>query len=194
MPTRAHQRAERISKHVDLGQLLSEYNYEIIPDDHREQQFRCDLHGIDNKPSARFYPETNSTFCFACGKARDPVSFIMDKEGLEFRQACELLEKRANLAPLPWKEEEEAPLDTTEAEIEDLSHVSRNFGQEWYREDRRLQIAIDEKALSLGDSLKFATALDRIRFGVRKQGWSEGQGKTMLLKLRERLTAAMKAC
>lgn len=91
-------RAERIKSLVPMDRVLSDYGYSVR-EGGGEQQFRCDLHGdgSDNAPSARVYPQTNLFYCFACGRARDVVTLVMEKEGAEFHKACLLIEKKYNL-------------------------------------------------------------------------------------------------
>ena len=90
-------RSERIREAVRITDLLSELGYGVQPVE-REQQFGCDLHGTrDSKPSARVYPDSNSTYCFACGKSRDVIRTVMDKMELDFKAAMAWLEKTYNL-------------------------------------------------------------------------------------------------
>jgi|GEM_PF-1751032 len=188
MPTRGQRRAARLRERADIGVLLAEYGYGILPDDTREQQYRCDLHGIDNKPSARYYPRTNSTYCFACGKARDPISLVMDKEGLSFREACDKLEQRFNLPPLPWEEEdteEEAP--SVVGEIDEIVASGVSFEREAKRMDRFLDNIVHDRSFDMQLTLGFVEVYDRIMYGVRKQEWSEMEGKASLARLHRRL-------
>lgn len=117
--SRARKRADRIREQVPLDEVLYRYGYDLIPDADREQQFSCDLHGdgSDNKPSARFYPDSDSWYCFACSKSRDAISTVMAKEGLSFSEACSSLERAYGLPPLPW-ENEDRPKAQTEIEVE----------------------------------------------------------------------------
>lgn len=68
--SRNERRRDRIKEQVPILDLLARYGYMIEPGYNGEQQFRCDLHGSgqDNKPSARAYPESNSTYCIAGGE------------------------------------------------------------------------------------------------------------------------------
>lgn len=101
-------RAERIREAVSITDLLSELGYDV-QDSNREQQFACDLHGgRDGKPSARVYPDSNSTYCFACGKSRDVIGTVMDKHELDFKQAMAWLEKTYNLPS--WAGQATAPV------------------------------------------------------------------------------------
>ena len=97
-------RAERIKEKIPILSVLSAYGYEVYGAN-REQQFRCDLHGdgSDEAPSARVYPETNTWFCFACGKPRDSISTVMEKEGLDFSDACKALEIKYGLDVWEYK-------------------------------------------------------------------------------------------
>jgi DNA primase len=111
--SRARQAADRIREEIPLLHVLSDYGYEVYLDggDH-EQQFSCDLHGDgrDSKPSARLYPDNNQFFCFACGRSRDSIALVQEKEGVRFWDAVRLLEKKYGLAPLPWSSDtEETP-------------------------------------------------------------------------------------
>lgn len=65
--SRARRRADRINEEVSILDVLASYGYQIHTAYDGEQQFRCDLHGSgqDNKPSARVYPDSNSTYCIA---------------------------------------------------------------------------------------------------------------------------------
>ena len=105
--SRAKKRASRIRDEVPLDVVLTRYGYPVIPNADREQQFSCDLHGdgSDSKPSARYYPESTSWFCFACSKSRDAISTVMEKEGKSFSEACSRLEKEYGLPPLPWEDD-----------------------------------------------------------------------------------------
>ena len=101
-------RSERIKSNISIFSVLSSYNYDVV-NTPREQQFRCNLHGdgSDNNPSARAYPDSNSWYCFACGKTRDAISTVMEIEGIGFSQACKVLEVKYNLPVwVPSKKEE----------------------------------------------------------------------------------------
>lgn len=178
-----------------MGELLVDFGYGIYPDSSREQQFNCDLHGPDNKPSARYYPQSNSTYCFACQKARGPIDYVIEKEGLSFKEACDFLERKANLPSLPWEDdgdETSTPRPNTVSEIETIQQSSSSFEEEFHRVDCLLINTIREKELDLGSCLAFAEALDCIEYSVEKQGWTEQKGKQALQKLRLKMLERLK--
>lgn len=107
--TEVSKRRQRIREKVPLGELLQAYGYEVTKHG-GTQQFRCDLHGdgSDGSPSARYYGE-DSWYCFACGKVRDAVSTVMEKEGVEYKTACLFLEKKYGLPMLSNDEESSNP-------------------------------------------------------------------------------------
>lgn len=77
---------ELILEKVPLSEVLKDYNVEFMydPDLADEVQFKCPIHGKDNKPSARFYKSTQSCYCWVCHKRWDTIGFIEDKENLNF--------------------------------------------------------------------------------------------------------------
>lgn len=100
-------RSDRIREAVRITDLLSELGYGVQPVE-REQQFGCDLHGTrDSKPSARVYPSSNSWYCFACGKSRDVIRTVMDKNDLDFKKAMSWLEKTYKLTTYSGARDEE---------------------------------------------------------------------------------------
>ena len=110
--TRLRARADRVNQECDLGDLLQGYGYGVVPDRQREQQFSCDLHGMDNKPSARLYGYNNTTYCWVCQKKRDAISYVMEKEHLNFRDAIEQLGGERVIAQTHC--------------VNNLKHISRN--------------------------------------------------------------------
>lgn len=107
---RSKDSADRIRSEVPIIRVLYDYGYGVSPDGgNREQQFSCDLHGdgLDSTPSARVYPESASFHCFACGRSRDAITLVREKEGLDFWPAIKKIEAEYGLPPLPWSEDEE---------------------------------------------------------------------------------------
>ena len=193
MSTRAKKRADRIRERCEIGVILQRYGYNVIPDDHREQQYACDLHGIDNKPSARYYPRTNSVYCFACGKSRDPINLVMDKEGVGFREACDSLERQFNLAPLPWEDEgDEDDEPTTADELDAIIAAGVPFEREAKRISRLLDTIAADHDLDMKSTFMFVEAFDRVTYGVLKEGLSEVNGKAALAKLHAKIMAKIR--
>ncbi len=56
----------------------------------------CPFHD-EKTPSFTVTPERGSWYCFGCGKGGDVFSFVMEKEGLNFREALEYLGRRAGI-------------------------------------------------------------------------------------------------
>ena len=130
---RAKAAADRIRAEVPIVDVLYEYGYHVHPDgEDREQQFSCDLHGdgADTKPSARVYPDSASFHCFACGRSRDAITLVREKEGIDFWPAVKALEARYGLDPLPWEGPEEPRKDKAVHKInEALEHTTETTEQ-----------------------------------------------------------------
>ena len=183
---RLRARADRANNEADLGEMLSEWGYSVVPDRQREQQFSCDLHGPDNKPSARYYGLSNSTYCWVCQQKRDAIAWVMEKELMGFREAVEHLEEREGLAPLPWDDERDRPVSPEQELDASMVHAG---GYEVTRDRLRkfLDTLTAERDLDRQMLLALGQDIDRVEYGVARQQWGEGQGSTALAKLRKRV-------
>ncbi len=56
----------------------------------------CPFHS-ERTPSFTVFPATSSYYCFGCGAGGDVVTFVMQSENLEYREAIEFLAKRAGI-------------------------------------------------------------------------------------------------
>ncbi len=57
---------------------------------------RCPFHS-ERTPSFTVFPATSSYYCFGCGAGGDVVTFVMQSENLEYREAVEFLAKRVGI-------------------------------------------------------------------------------------------------
>jgi len=171
--SRARRVADRIREEISLASVLVDYGYEIYADDGgREQQFSCDLHGdgSDSKPSARLYPENNQFYCFACGRSRDAIALVREKEGASFWDAVKLLETRYNLAPLPWEDGDDSPKQQMSNALEQALNPSETPDQALTRLGRFLDNLCKDRALTAQRCAGFWEAHDRISLFVRDGG------------------------
>lgn len=65
----------------------------------------CPFHD-DHNPSFVVSPAKNICHCFVCGKGGNPVSFIMEKEGLTFPEAIKFLAKKYNIEVIEDKHDQ----------------------------------------------------------------------------------------
>jgi len=168
---RSRQRADRIREEIPIIRVLSDYGYMVDPSgEDREQQFSCDLHGDgqDNTPSARAYPDSNSYHCFACGRSRDSIRLVMEKEGVDFSNACRVLEHRYGLPPLAWDEEQKG--STPEDEIQAALTTVVSLEDEVKRVRHLLLAVTAERDLPMETMLALWEAFDKI-------GWLHQEGK-----------------
>lgn len=181
--SRAKQSVQRIREQIPLSQVLSAYGYHVYADDgEHEQQFSCDLHGDgqDNTPSARLYPDSNKFYCFACGKVRDTVTLVMEKEGVPFWNAVQKIEKSYGLAPLPWTEikKQQAP------KVESLfdQHKNQTPRQILDRVGRLIQMYYEDENDGF-DIVLMWEAHDRVDWYIRQDEFDEGKAKGLAIKV-----------
>ena len=181
--SRAKQRADRIRNEVPLDQVLENFGYAVVSGSDREQQFSCDLHGdgSDGKPSARYYPESTSWYCFACGRARDAIATTMEKQGASFSDACRLLESQFNLPPLPWKDE--SPKEPSYQEVVSNQKTQPTIDEMAHTLNRLLDGFTKDGTFTLETSLRLWEAYDRILFMHREKQVSEDKVRSSLERI-----------
>lgn len=190
--SRSKARADRIREQISITDVLAAYGYAVNPSGgDREQQFSCDLHGdgTDSKPSARVYPDTSQWYCFACATSRDAIQTVREKEGLDFRSACDRLEQRYHLPPLPWEgpDEDDARARSWE-EVLDAPVATAADAQR--RVSALLKSVTTEKSIPLLEVLRLWEEHDRLSTFLEKG--SEGL-LDAFLDLKERVVRHLRA-
>jgi DNA primase len=170
---RGREVADRIRAEIPIVDVLYDYGYRVHPDgEDREQQFSCDLHGdgADRTPSARVYPESASFHCFACGRSRDAITLVREKEGVEFWQAVKMLESKYGLPPLPWSAPEKDEKPQTEREVSQALRVQgQTSAQVITRIDRLIDTCCRERTVAPDQCAAWWEARDKISM-VRRKG------------------------
>ncbi len=80
-----------IKSRARLGDILQSKG--LIHTNTVESQWACFFHGVDNKKSARYYPESDSAYCWVCKESWDIISFTMKDQGLSFGRCLDYLVK-----------------------------------------------------------------------------------------------------
>lgn len=85
---------ELIKEKINIVDLISEY----LPLKKAGINFKanCPFHN-EKTPSFMVSPERQIFKCFGCGKGGDIFTFLMEKEGLDFKEALETLAKKAGV-------------------------------------------------------------------------------------------------
>lgn len=176
--------AERIREEVPILGVLVDYGYAVHPDGgDREQQFSCDLHGdgSDSKPSARVYPDSASFYCFACGRTRDAITLVREKEGLDFWAAVRVLEKRYGLPPMKWvAEEREASAQDKVSEALTVTVPVRTVFQ---RTEKFLLSMCRERAAAHWQLAALWEAHDQVVDAHYKEGVGDPEAKALSLRV-----------
>lgn len=90
-------RVREVCKQLHAFHILMEHGIEIS-DQYTDEQIRCPWHGVDNKPSARYYSDNGGRFyCHRCKEGHNTVSLFAKFKGYMFMEALSKLEKRLGI-------------------------------------------------------------------------------------------------
>ena len=87
---------ELVRSRTDIASLIGESVTLTAVSGGREYVCLCPFHD-DHKPSMRVYPDRQSYRCWVCDEGGDCFSWIMKIDGAGFREALEILARKANL-------------------------------------------------------------------------------------------------
>lgn len=118
----------------------------------REFKGLCPFHG-EKTPSFTVNDDKGFYHCFGCGAHGDIISFLMQHDRLEFREAVERLAERAGV-PLPQETPEQRQREAQQRSLHDLAEAACRFFQQQLRgpdgrgaRDYLLGRGLDEGAL-----------------------------------------------
>lgn len=102
---------EEIKSRLNIVELIS--TYVRLEKAGTHYKACCPFHQ-ERSPSFMVNEEKNMWHCFGCGKGGDAFAFVMEMEGLEFREALVLLAEKAGVELPKYRAEESGPRDNKE--------------------------------------------------------------------------------
>ncbi|MEM9083280.1 MAG: CHC2 zinc finger domain-containing protein, partial [Planctomycetota bacterium] len=122
---------EKVLAATDIVDLVAEH-VQLKPKG-REYLGLCPFHD-DRTPSMYVVPHKQMFHCFACGAGGNAFDFTMQYHSIEFREALELLARRANVELTPLTERKRTPRqrhgearDVSRAELARACEYARGF-------------------------------------------------------------------
>ncbi len=191
------QRAQQILRMVSAYDVLRINGVDLSGSEAKEEQFKCPFHGVDNKPSARIYPESangpSHAWCFVCQETRwDAIGLWRKFNGgteIPFGRVLAQMEKAYNLPAIEMPREIGGVpvVDTTELEaFEALFTACEN----------RLKQAKGayQKLSDMVGYLSASSILDKLRHRVDQKQIKPQRARTTLSQLLERIGEKVRAC
>jgi hypothetical protein len=119
------------------------------------------------------------------------VDYVVEHEGVMFRQAVEMLESRLGLPPLAWTDEDEKGPDP-EAELEEIAKTAASYPAERNRFRKFMRTLTNERDLDPPTLITFWEVADRVDYGVAKEDWPEAKAIKLLRDLYQRVLGKLK--
>jgi DNA primase len=110
--------AEEVKNHLDVADIVGEY-VPLKPAGTASFKACCPFHH-EKTPSFYVNRSRQSWHCFGCNKGGDLISFVMEMEGMEFRDALELLAQKAGVQ-LPHFDAQSSGLKQRLYEVNELA-------------------------------------------------------------------------
>ena len=116
---------------LSIVDVLKSYNVELKRSGSGFMS-RCPFHN-ERTPSFSVSTRLNYCKCFSCGKGGGPVQFVMEKDGLEYREAIEQLAKDHNIV-LEYERDERTDEDRAKEKKLESMRIAINLVQEFFVE------------------------------------------------------------
>lgn len=180
MPLSREDAVAEIKRRLDIVEFIGQYL--PLKKAGINQSGRCPFHD-EKTPSFMVSPERQTFKCFGCGKGGDIITFAMEKEGLSFPEAIEMLAARAGVE-LP-KPERPAPGTTPTTGKNQLIELNETCRQFWHEilikhpkaaEARQYLVDRGMTAELIKDfGVGFAPPAPTTRDLLRRKGFTESQ-------------------
>jgi len=126
---------EQVKERLNVSELIGEYlkleksgtNYKAL----------CPFHN-EKTPSFMVNAERNFWYCFGCQKGGDIFSFLMEIEGLEFREALERLAERTGVE-LPKFQKVNPEEKSQKQKLYEILEISSKFYQYQFEKSKKAQ-------------------------------------------------------
>lgn len=81
-------KAAEIKTRVSIRNLIDMYGYDV----NRAGFMSCPFHSGDHTASLKIYQGDRGWHCFGCHKGGSVIDFVMEHDGVSFREACKTLD------------------------------------------------------------------------------------------------------
>src|SRR5215216_1225493 len=115
---------DQIKERIDIVEFISAYV--SLRKAGRNYLGFCPFHTNTRTPAFTVYPDTQSYHCFGCKASGTVFDFLMQREGLEFKDALEQLAKRAGVQ-LKERTEQDVQTDQLRTRLLELNNAAATF-------------------------------------------------------------------
>lgn len=179
---------EAIRQSVSAYDVLARHGHSLKKQGGQQEQISCPFHGTDNRPSARYYPETargpSAVWCFVCRESWDCIGLWKKFTGeSKFSTVLWSLERAFGLTP-PEFNSGPSTEDTYDPDKEDVQNLFQAC------ENRLSQ---ERGSFDMTTHLKLGSILDLLRFEVDRGGIPLTKAKEHLQLVSEKISKRVRA-
>ena len=187
------QRVSVLHNRVTADDVLARNGISLRYNGSKEEQLSCPFHGQDNKPSARFYPESvkgpSHVWCFVCQeKGWDCIGLWKKFTGFEGRFTGLLRDLERSYGITPPEPPRFGTYEADEVQDEAVDEVKKLFGVC----ERRLRSA--KRCFDMRPYLTLGSVLDRLAFALNEGALTPTKALPVLRTVLDKIGEKERAC